>query len=316
MTTKVDPPLAHLLTIMNGPPPAEKPADPVDAKRRGMRQLVAELNKDRPLPTDVDVRDIPLDNRMDVVVRLYTPSTPIPGDFPLLVYFHGGGWVIGGIDTHDVQCRELASRSACIVALVAYRLAPEHPFPAAYDDAWAAVTALARDAAKLGANPDRIAVGGDSSGGNLAAVVARRARDEGGPALCLQLLICPGTDLVGDHPSRVRLATGYLPSEAEMAWFLEQYLPAGMDRKDPRISPLHATDLSGLPPAIMVTAGFDPLCDEGIAYADRLAAAGSRVARLHYPTLIHGFNVMDNISPAAAQALGEIADHVGRAMER
>src|SRR4051794_10634053 len=218
--------------------------------------------------------------------RLYVPADAPPSG-PLLVYYHGGGWVQGSVATHDPSCRLLAHLAGVRVLSVDYRLAPEHPFPAAADDALAAYGDARARAAELGADPARIAVGGDSAGGNLAAVTALALR--GAPeSPAFQLLISPGLDMSRKHPSRLRFAEGFVLTEADMEWYEDQYVPDRARRADPRVSPLLAPDLAGLPPAYVATALADPLRDEGEAYAERVRAAGVTVA-LHRHPQVHGF---------------------------
>jgi len=240
--------------------------------------------------------------------RFYLPRN-LPGGTPppLLVFFHGGGWVIGDLDTHDGVCRFLAEAAGLAVLSVDYRLAPENPFPAAIDDAWDAFTWAAREAGTLGVDPARIAVGGDSAGGNMAAVVAHRARQEGGPALAMQLLIYPVTDSAEDPRSRLLFADGFMLTKADMDLFEGYYVGPGTDINDPRISILKAPDLSGLAPAYVATAGFDPLRDEGEAYAIRMREAGVAVALRRYPTLIHGFANQTSVSRSSRAAMHQIA---------
>lgn len=223
----------------------------------------------------------------DIPVRVYTPKGDPP--LPVLVFFHGGGFVIGDLETHDGECRALTNAAGCIVVAVDYRLAPEHKFPAAVDDAFVATEWVAANAASIGADANRVAVGGDSAGGNLAAVVAQMAKDRGGPQLALQLLIYPATDYGFDTVSHTENADGYLLTKDMMEWFQDQYLPSEEDGADPRLSPLRADDLSGLPPALVITAEFDPLRDEGEAYAARLADAGVPANGTRYDGMIHGF---------------------------
>jgi len=225
---------------------------------------------------------------------------------PLLVYYHGGGWTIGDLDTHDPVCRFLAAEAGVRVLSVEYRLAPEHPFPAAVDDAFAAFGWAAERAGELDIDPARIAVGGDSAGGNLAASVSLLARDGGGPRPAMQLLIYPVTDAVGGASRRL-FAEGFLLTKADMDWFELHYLSGGAAGEDPRISVLRAEDLSGLPPAYVATAGFDPLRDEAEDYAARLRAAGVPVALRRHPSLIHGFANMTAISRSARAAMYEVA---------
>jgi len=238
--------------------------------------------------------------------RLYVPHGAAPAPRPLLVYFHGGGWVIGDLDTHDGPCRFLAAETGFAVLSVGYRLAPEYPFPAPLEDAFAAYRWAVEQARELDADPKRIAVAGDSAGGNLAAALCLLARDGGWPSPALQALIYPVTDAVGDQRSRELFADGFLLTRADMDWFEGHYLPPGTAEDDPRVSVLRAPDLAGLPPAFLITAGFDPLRDEGEAYAARLREAGVRVALRRHPGLIHGFANMTVVSSDARAAMHEL----------
>jgi acetyl esterase len=240
-----------------------------------------------------------------IPARLYRAAAS--GILPVLVFFHGGGWVVGDIETHDTVCRHLANRAECAVVSVDYRLAPEHKFPAAVEDAFAATGWVADNAARLGLDPDRLAVGGDSAGGNLAAVVSLMARDAGAPRICHQLLIYPATEAAMRHESVARFAEGYVLTRSTMRWFYEQYLRTSEDAADWRVSPLAAPDLARLPPALVLTAGYDPLCDEGDAYAERLAATGVRVQHRRFAGQIHGFATNGKIIRAAETALDEAA---------
>ncbi len=239
--------------------------------------------------------------------RLYVPhGYRAPG--ALLVYFHGGGCVVGDIDTHDGSCRFIARHSGCAVVSVDYRLAPEHPFPAPVDDAFAAFRDVVARAEELGADPRRIGVGGDSAGGYLSAVTAHQAMTDGGPAPAFQLLIYPVIDNAGGQwRSRELLAEGFYLERADIDWFTGIFIPDDADREDPRVSPLKAGDLSGVAPAYVVTAGFDPLRDEGEAYAARLLEAGVPTTLRRQSGLIHGFTVLTGISTAAARATAELA---------
>jgi acetyl esterase len=239
--------------------------------------------------------------------RLYVPQAPAQEPPPLLVYYHGGGWVIGDLDTHDNPCRFLAAHSGACVLSVDYRLAPEHPFPAAVEDAWAAYAWAVANAASLDVDPTRIGVGGDSAGANLAAGVCLQARDESAPAPAMQLLIYPVTQIGEDLPSRQLFKEGFLLTRRSMDFFEEQYLPRAEDHRDPRVSILHADDLGGLPPAYIAIAGFDPLRDEGELYAQRLREAGVRVAIRQHPGLVHTFANLTALCPSARQAMLEAA---------
>jgi len=240
-----------------------------------------------------------------IPARFYEPAGMGLERRPLIVYFHGGGWTIGDLDTADGVCRFLAAEVPATVLSVDYRLAPEHPFPAAVEDALAAFRWAAVDNTRLGADPERIAVAGDSAGGNLAAAVSLLARDEG-PRPALQALIYPVTDAVESRPSRDEFAEGFLLTKADMDWFEGHYLPVEADRGDPRVSVLRADDLADLPPAYVTTAGFDPLRDEGEAYAERLREAGVEVELRRHPELIHGFANMTAVSPTAEEAMREL----------
>ena len=239
----------------------------------------------------------------EIPVRIYRPEGKAP--LPALVYFHGGGWVIGSIETHDGSCRDLANRAGCVVVSVDYRLAPEHRYPAAAEDCLAATRWVAENAAALGADPKRIAIGGDSAGGNLAAVVALMARDRRGPPLRFQLLIYPVTDADLTRASYRENAEGYLLTTKAMEWFWGHYVPDAAQRKEPYAAPLQAKDLAGLPPAFVITAQYDPLRDEGEAYAKRLQQAGVRTALKRYEGAIHGFFAMGLLAEVARTAMDD-----------
>ena len=238
--------------------------------------------------------------------RLYTPP-PLPAEAPLIIYFHGGGWTIGSLETSDGPCRFLAAAVGARVLSVDYRLAPEHPFPAGVEDAFAAFHWATERAPELGCDPARIAVAGDSAGGNLAAATSLLAAAGGGRRPAMQLLIYPVTDTVGGQRSREVFAEGFLLTKADMDWFEAHYIPRDTDRGDPRISMLRAADLSGLPPTYIATAGFDPLRDEAEQFAERASAAGVTVALHRHTGLIHGFANMTAISRTARAAMHEIA---------
>ncbi|MGK2950334.1 MAG: alpha/beta hydrolase [Acidimicrobiales bacterium] len=228
----------------------------------------------------------------DIPVRVYTPSAAVAdeigADAPLFLWFHGGGWVVGDLDTADATCRALANRSGAVVVSVDYRRAPEHPAPAAVDDCLTALTWAVENSELLGVTTSRLGVGGDSAGGNLAAVVCQRVRDEFGPQIDFQLLVYPVVDCTLSHPSIEENAEGYFLTKAALEWFVGHYL-AGRDPRDPTVSPLYAESLAGLPPAMVITAEYDPLRDEGEAYAAALADAGVPVDAARYEGQIHGF---------------------------
>lgn len=240
-------------------------------------------------------------------VRIYTPVSTSSSVLSGLVFFHGGGFVLGDLDTHDDLCRVLCNESGFRIVSVDYRLAPEHPFPAAVDDCYAATHWVSANAPALGIDPKKLAVGGDSAGGNLAAVVSQLARG-GGPELAFQLLIYPVAQLgAPDTPSMRENAKGYFLEKEGMDWFTRLYAPDKEHRSDPRLSPLRCTDLSRLPPAYLITAGFDPLRDEGKAYADALDKAGVPVTHVNYPGMVHGFFSMRGFIPKAREAIAAAA---------
>ncbi len=298
----VDPHIAALLTMMDqaGMPPMYEGSPEVG------RELYLQLTHGARTPEQL----VPVASTEDRTVpgaqgnleaRVYRPEGE--GPFPTVVFFHGGGWVIGDLDTHDNMARHVCRGSRAVVIAVDYRLAPEHPFPAAAEDAVAAARWVAQHLDELGGN-GRLAVAGDSAGGNLAAVVAQQLHADGTP-LVGQLLIYPAVDAGGEYPSRVQNARGYMLEQPSMDWFYGHYAGTWDDAKDPRLSPLHAADLAGLPPAVIVTAEFDPLRDEGEAYGRALEAAGVHVDVTRYDGLIHGFFDMGGLSPAAKSAIEE-----------
>ncbi|MFO1350665.1 MAG: alpha/beta hydrolase [Gammaproteobacteria bacterium] len=247
-----------------------------------------------------------------VPIRLYRPAASSP--LPALIYFHGGGWVIGNLDSHDDICRALCAHSSCAVIAVDYRLAPEYKFPAAVDDALAATRWIAEHAPTFGVDPARLAIGGDSAGGNLAAAVTQIIRDGGGPAIRLQLLIYPATDMTLASPSIRRFAEGYRLTRAAMQWFVGHYLHSEADRHDTRASPLFAQNFRDLPPTYIITAGFDPLLDEGRAYADKLQASGVAVEYRCYEGMIHGFFGMAGALSMAGEAQRDAARALKQAL--
>jgi acetyl esterase len=240
----------------------------------------------------------------ELALRLYRPAAGRP--LPVLLYFFGGGWVLGTIDTADGVSRNLANASGALVAVVGYRLAPEHPFPAAVDDCYAAAGWLAEHAAEIGADPTRLAVGGDSAGGNLAAAVALRARADG-PVLAGQLLVYPNTDQLADDESMRAGDDPFLFNRHSVAWYRRHYLPDAADAANPLASPLRAEHLAGLPPALVITAEYDPLRDQGEAYARRLADEGVQVELSRYEGMAHGFFTMAGTVEASRAALAQAA---------
>ena len=300
------------LVIKSGRPPYHQ-LSPKDA-----RQLFRETRPaSTPTPPEIGVVSNMLAEGPDgpIPLRVYRPrgvaaDAPLPG----LVFFHGGGWVIGDLDTHDVLCRQLTAEAGITVVAVDYRLAPEAKFPAAADDAWAATRWVVAHADRLGIDARRLAVGGDSAGGNLAAVVSLLARDASAPAIAFQTLLYPVTDVGIEWPSYREFAEGYLLTSQSMRWFIGHYLAAEKEAVDWRVSPLRAPSLRGLPPAVIVTAGFDPLRDEGEAYARALRDAGVRVDYVCYGGMIHGFVPMGRLIDTGNRAVSHIAASLRQAL--
>lgn len=253
----------------------------------------------------VENRLIPVEDAQ-IGIRIYTPQGT--GPFPVFVYFHGGGWVIGDLDTVDTVCRNIAHESDCLVVSVDYRLAPEHKFPIPVNDCYAAVEWVSRHAATLQGDPEKIAIGGDSAGGNLAAVVAQLAKERQGPALSFQALIYPAVQLGSDTESYRENGEGYFLTADSMNWFFQQYLNGEEDKQNVLASPLLREDLTGLPPTLVITAEYDPLRDEGAMYAQRLREAGVPVEYTCYEGMIHGFFWMGGIMDKGAQAVSQVAN--------
>lgn len=275
---------------------------PEDA-RAAIRTLMVEMRDASTLAPVASTEDVTIDG--SIPARVYRPT--ITGSAPTIVYFHGGGFVIGDLDTHEGVCRLLSRDVGAVVISVDYRLAPEHHFPTAVDDCYQALRWVADRIRDFGGDATRLVVGGDSAGGNLSAVCAQLAHSDG-LDLAAQLLVYPAVDLLGDYPSREENGEGYFLTLADMEWFARHYI--GMDETDPaaaalavdpRLSPLYG-NLEGLAPAVVVTAEFDPLRDEGNVYAERLAAAGVKVEHRQFPGLIHGFYGLEQISPTIAEA--------------
>jgi acetyl esterase len=300
------------LVIKSGRPPYHQ-LSPKDA-----RQLFRETRPaSTPTPPEIGVVSNMLAEGPDgpIPLRVYRPrgvaaDAPLPG----LVFFHGGGWVIGDLDTHDVLCRQLTAEAGITVVAVDYRLAPEAKFPAAADDAWAATRWVVAHADRLGIDARRLAVGGDSAGGNLAAVVSLLARDAGAPAIAFQTLLYPVTDVGIEWPSYREFAEGYLLTSQSMRWFIGHYLAAEKEAVDWRVSPLRAPSLRGLPPAVIVTAGFDPLRDEGEAYARALRDASVTVDYVCYGGMIHGFVPMGRLIETGNRVVSHVAASLRQAL--
>lgn len=265
---------------------------------------------DMPMPQVEKVENMVLPGpHGDIPVRLYRPlNAPKDSRLPMLVFFHGGGWVIGSIKTHDRICRYLANAGGALVISVDYRLAPEHKFPIGLEDCMAATVWAAAHGAKIGGDARRLSVGGDSAGANLAAAITHMARDHQGPAIASQILLYPVTDALGEQPSRNQYAQGFALEGATLDWFTTQYVNSPVDCANPLVSPLRAAHFSDLPPAFIVTAGLDPLRDEGEAYAEKLKAAAVPVTCRRYDQMIHGFVTMGGLIPDARRALDEAAE--------
>ena len=310
---RLDPALAALLASLD--PSAETPVEemtPEEARAAWKKDMAAVAGPLLPVGS-VRAYEAPGPGG-PLALRLYEPAHAGAGPLPILVYYHGGGWIRGDLDTHDDVCRYLCHHGGCLVASVDYRLAPEHRFPAALDDCDAATRWVAGNAARLGADPARLAVGGDSAGGNIACGVTLRTRERGEPVIAFQLLIYPATDLAGESESKRLYSSGYLLDS--MPFYVASYIGPQGDAAAPLASPLCAPDLSGLPPAFVLTAGFDPLRDEGEAYAARLQAAGVRTAHRCHESMIHGFVSITGLIASAEAGLAEAAAALRAAFSR
>lgn len=301
--------LLQMLEEMNAPRMCEQTPDQARETIKNMTMLL-------PPPEPIaKVEDSAIPGpAAQIPIRVYTPEGE--GPFPLLVYYHGGGWVVGDLDTHEGTCRSIANSAGCVVVSVDYRLAPECKFPAAVDDSYAALEWVAANAKSMNGDPARIAVGGDSAGGNIAAVVAILARDQNGPRLSHQLLIYPVTDVSClDTDSHRQCADGYMGTKADMEWCRDHYITSTEDTRSPLVSPILADDLSRLPPALVITCEFDGLRDEGEAYARRLKQAGVPARYSRYNGMIHGFFSMEGLVDRARDAINEAAAALQEAFE-
>jgi acetyl esterase len=275
---------------------------------RGLGGAWLELYGSGPEVGSVNDDAVPVEGG-EVPVRIYQP---VGAARALIVYYHGGGWVIGALDEFDVLARQLVDRTGATVVLVDYRLAPEHRYPVAAEDSWAALVWIDDHLEELAGSRVPLIVAGDSAGGNLSAIVAQRAKAEGGPDISLQVLVYPVTDADLDNASYTDPANQLLLSRDAMIWFWDHYAPDPEDRKNPDASPLRADDLSGLPPAVVLTAEHDPLRDEGEAYADKLRAAGVPVQHQRFDGQMHAFFTMVNVLPGAAVGMDYVAGHIDR----
>jgi len=291
------------------PPLAEQGAE--EARRLARMRVPMLAGEPEPVAR---IEDITVPGpRGPIGCRIYAPVESQA--LPALLYLHGGGWVVGDIDSHDSACRAIARRARCLVMSVDYRLAPDHRFPAAVEDAWAGLAWLHENAASIGADPDHIAVGGDSSGGNLAAVVARWTRDRAGPRIAAQVLIYPVTNFDLETPSYRKVATGYGLTRESMRWYWEQYLADPRDGASPDASPLRAGDLTNLAPALVITCEFDPLASEGSAYAAALRDAGVPVEHIHEADMIHGYIRMAGVIGRARKSWDDCARFLRRELQ-
>ena len=310
----LDPQAANVieLVVKSGRPPYHQ-LSPKDARQMFRDTRPASTP---PAPQIGGVRDLAADGPVgSIPLRVYRPAGVSDSQrLPALIFFHGGGWVIGDLETHDVACRQVTAEAGVSVIAVDYRLAPEHKFPAAVDDAWAATRWIATHSEELGIDATRLAVGGDSAGGNLGAVVALLARDAGTPRIALQILTYPVTDLAAESQSYSDLADGYMLTRDSMRWFKAHYLTKAEDAADWRASPLRAPSLAGLAPAVVITAGYDPLRDEGEAYARRLREAGVTVDAVCFGGMIHGFVPMGRLIETAFRAVTLIAGSLRHAL--
>lgn len=274
--------------------------------REASKQGRAVVQPDPPELASVDNITVPTPDG-PIPVRVYKPKALAKTPAPALIFYHGGGWVICDLDSHDVVCRQMADQAGIMVFSIDYRLAPEHKFPAAAVDCIAATQWIIDNAAKFGIDKTRIFAGGDSAGGNLTAVVTINARDKGGPKFAGQVLVYPATDMGMTHPSHSNPETDVLLSNALMRWFINHYLNGNGDAADWRASPLRIKDFKDLPPAFVITAGADPLHDEGVEYKEKLKAAGVDVSYVDYPGQFHGFWTMGKLVPEANKLSSEIA---------
>jgi acetyl esterase len=290
------------------------------------RRIEDEVFTPESLPSLPFVRDLAIPGRAgEIPIRVYrprsldaargAPDADSTDALPVLVFYHGGGWVLGTLDSAGSICREIARRAECAVVSVDYRLAPENPFPAGVEDAYTAVSWVASHADSFGGDPERIAVGGTSAGGTLAAATALRARDAGGPDIAHQLLCYPATDDAFDTESYRENAEGPLLTKADMEWFWTQYLRSPFDAANPYAVPMHTEDVTDLPSATVATGGFDPLRDDGFAYADRLDHGGADVTRVHAPRLPHGYLSLTDAVPRADEAMDAVAESLADALD-
>jgi acetyl esterase len=303
MSPQLDPEAEALLEVIRAAGTAEPYTLAVEDAREQMRAAL--VTKGEPMALHrVESTALPTPHG-DLSMRLYRP---VAGILPIALFLHGGGWTLNDLDTHDRLCRRIARRSGWLLASLDYRRAPEHRHPAALEDAYIAYRWLLDNAERMEGDPSRVALVGESSGGTMAACLALLLRDLGAPAPVLQILAYPLTDMCGRWPSYEERGCGYTLNRALVQWFVGNYMPAGHDPEDPYLFPLTAPDLRGLAPALIMTAEYDPLRDEGIAYAHKLAAAGVAVEHLHVEDQMHGFLLLDRAVAKAGALIDELAD--------
>jgi acetyl esterase len=309
----LDPLAKRFLVMMATAASSDRRRATPDDRRQALAKLMQFARAD--VTAEIGVDGVLPGPAGDIRYRLYAPANTTIQHLPGFVFFHGGGMVAGSIDTHDLLCASLAQVTGCRLISVGYRLAPEHKFPAAIEDAIAATNWVSRQATSLGIDAAKLVVGGDSAGATLGAVVCQNALRSGGPAILLQCLICPVLDFDETSPSRRAFAENYLLDSATLEADLTDYLPDDADLADPRISPLRAAGLTGLPAAIIHTAEFDPMRDEGNAYARKLTAAGVAVEHICHDGMIHNFHAMGAILPQGRLVLNQIGEQVRRAVD-
>jgi acetyl esterase len=306
----LDPLAQRLLAMMAAASPGGRPRPTPDERRQSLAKLMQFVRADT---ADVTASDGVLPGPAgEIAYRHYVPGNVARESAPGFIFFHGGGMVAGSIETHDRVAAALAEATGCQLISVDYRLAPEHKFPAAIEDAIAATEFVSREASSFGIDPARLVVGGDSAGATLAAVICQHALRQGGPSIAAQCLICPVLDFEDISPSRESLAESHLIDKVTLDADLADYLPEGADPADPRVSPLRALNLAGLPAAIIHTAEFDPMRDEGNAYASKLLAAGVTVEHVCHDGMIHNFHALGAVLPQARSVLSQIGEQVRR----
>jgi acetyl esterase len=308
VSNEIDPQVEMMLDLLNDYD-ISLSGDDISEARQQLETMV-DLAGDDPVPVG-DVSDFTIESEeREIPARAYVPEGE--GPFPVVAFFHGGGFVLGSIDIYDNLCRLLAMQSECLVVSVGYRLAPEHPWPAALEDCYDATLWLSRNADRFSGDGTRLAVAGDSAGGNLSATVSLLARERGMPDIDRQILLYPSTAYLEPMASRAENASGYFLTAEDLIWFVKQYIESPFDAYNPLAFPLQACDLSELPPAFVLTCGFDPLRDEGIEYGDRLRNAGVDVEHTNYESMIHGFLNMEGIIDRTHDGIEEIAAYLHR----